>query len=70
MYYRAKHNTHIVKVTDSYIVKVFRDSIVIHTFPTSAYIADKYECEKDGLQITQATYELEFNKTIENIKNH
>jgi hypothetical protein len=70
MYYTNKFNTHLVKVTDSYIVKVWSDSIVIQSSPTPTYIAEKYECETEGLPITQETFELEFNKTLENIKNH
>jgi hypothetical protein len=70
MYYRAKHTTHIVKVTESYIVKVYKDSVFIQKYPSSAYIGDRYEIENEGTPITQEIYELEFNKTIENIKNH
>jgi hypothetical protein len=70
MYYKSKHDSHLVKITDKYILKVFNDSIIIHNFPTSAYIGDKYEYETEGHPIAQQEFEEQFQKTIDNIRNH
>lgn len=70
MYYQSKYTSHLVKITDKYIMKVFNDSIVVHQSSTSAYIGDKFEYENEGLPITQQKFEEEFQKAIDNIRNH
>ena len=70
MYYQSKHSSHLAKITDKYIIKVYNDSIVIHHNPSSAYIGDKYEYETEGQPIAQQEFEEQFQKTIDNIRNH
>jgi hypothetical protein len=70
MYYESKHQTHIAKVTDKYIMKVYNNSIFIENFPSSGYAASKYECENECHPIAQQEFEEQFQKTIDNIRNH